>query len=395
MRILYDHQIFSYQNYGGISRYFANIIANLPKGVKADISIKFTNNEYVKKLKLVNDIEEPYKAIDKFITKKNFKGKASLFKVAKKLYPGKFIDSITCNRNYSIEIIKQQQFDVFHPTYYDDYFLEYLGEKPFVVTVHDMIHELYPEMFNDTQLAVRKARLIKSAAHIIAVSENTKRDIMNILDVPDSRISVIYHANALERVNGTHQENPGKYFLYVGGRSNYKNFMFFASAIQPILENSQNLSVICTGRGFNTRETDYLKSLGVYNRFISISTDDKELAILYSNAIALVFPSYYEGFGIPILEAFEMGCPVLLSNIGSLKEVAGDAAIYFDPKNMVSLRSAIINILNNHALRDSVKFKGYEKIKEFSWEKSALETARIYQEIIKYLRFSTNCTYNS
>lgn len=383
MNILFDHQIFSYQNYGGISRYFANIITNLPKNVKADISIKFTNNEYIKRLNLVGGIEKPFKGIDKFISKKNFKGKASLFKVVKKLYPGKFIDSNIYNRHYSIERIKQQQFDVFHPTYYDDYFLEYLGNKPFVITVHDMIHELYPEMLSDLQLSVRKARLIKSAAHIIAVSENTKKDIMEILDVPDSRISVIYHANALERVNSIHMENHGKYLLYVGGRANYKNFMFFASAIQPILENSQNLSVICTGRGFNTEETKYLKSLGIYNRFISISTDDKELAILYSEAIALVFPSYYEGFGIPILEAFEMGCPVLLSNIGSFKEVARDAAIYFDPKNMVSLRSVVTKILNNPSLRDFLISKGYERVKDFSWKVSALETTNIYHNILK------------
>ncbi len=120
-----------------------------------------------------------------------------MYQLAKKINPQKYVDAETLNRKLTIEYLKKQDFDIFLPTYYDDYFLKYIGNKPFVITIHDMTHELFPEFYSsvdELDFVKTKASLAKKAAHIIAVSENTKKDIIEILGIKENKISVIYHA---------------------------------------------------------------------------------------------------------------------------------------------------------------------------------------------------------
>ena len=113
-----------------------------------------------------------------------------------------------------------------------------------------------------------------------------------------------------------------------------------------------------------------------------VPADDKKLQSLYRNALAFVFPSIYEGFGMPILEAFSCGCPVILSDASCLPEVGGDAAVYFNPKDVVSMRNAVERVVSDEKLRNQMRERGYKQLEKFSWRKCAEETKKVYEKVI-------------
>jgi len=383
MKILYDHQIFTAQKYGGISRYFAQIISNLPENTQINIAIKYSNNEYLNNYHLVPKIEKLVYPIEKFLPGIEFRGKYRFFCLLNRFNPFKSIDPYIFNKNLSIELLKKQDFDIFHPTYYDDYFLDYIGNKPFVLTIHDMIHELYPEMLNNIDLSRKKALLAKAACHIIAVSENTKKDIIDILGIDERKISVVHHANSLQFSDAECTNLPNEYLLFVGDRGNYKNFLFFVRAVEPILKNRPTLKIICTGRDFSKHEIDTILDLGLEHHFLTKNVSDKELIMLYNYAKMLVFPSYYEGFGIPILEAFNAGCPVVLSDASCFREIAEDCALYFNPKDINDMRSVINIVMNDDLRKERLIEKSKLRAKDFSWSLSAKKTYQIYEKVLQ------------
>lgn len=390
MKILYDHQIFSAQKYGGISRYFAQIISNLPQDVQSKIALKNSNNEYLKDLKLLSPAEDAIFHFDKFMPRFNFKGKSYLFKIVNGINPFRSIDLdlSTLNKDFSIELLKNQDFDIFHPTYYDDYFLDYIGNKPFVLTIHDMIHELYPEMIKDNLTIQRKAKLASKASHIIAVSEKTKNDIIELLDIKEEKITVIYHASSIiKKSDSLINELPGNYLLFVGDRSIYKNFTFFVYAVKSLLQKRSDLKVICTGCNFSKQEQLLFKELNLENRFLNLYLRKEQFYEVFQKAQALIFPSYYEGFGIPIIEAFDAGCPVILSNSSCFPEIAGDAAIYFEPKNKTQMISAIEKILDDKEYREFLIVKGFERLHSFSWEISTQQTLEVYKNVLNQQKY--------
>lgn len=367
MKVLYDHQIYSIQKYGGISRYFVEIINNLPEDVRAEIGVRFSNNEYLQILQ--PSFLKAKNGIENLLIKTDFKGKARLV--------------YYLNQKFSIALLKQQNFDVFHPTYYDDYFLDYIGNKPFVLTIHDMISEIYPEMSKNNVVSAQKAKLAEKAAHIIAVSEKTKKDVIEILGVNGKKISVVYHASPFRknviRENFDFQQD---YILFVGERSYYKNFLFFIQAIKPLFDQRRNLTVLCTGRSFNQEEQEQIRLLGMEGRFKSVSVRENQLFNLYRNAKAFIFPSYYEGFGIPILEAFDAECPVVLSDSSCFPEIAGDGALYFDPKSSTQLVQSIERVLEDTDLRNSLIEKGRKRLESFSWSRAATQTIDVYRQVL-------------
>jgi len=383
VKILYDHQIFTTQKFGGISRYFTQIISNLPNNILPEISIEYSDNVYLKTLSEYNHLPGMNDNFNIFFFGISFRGKRRIYNLLRDINPDKYPDSWTANIQKSIYCLKKQDFDVFHPTYYDDYFLEYIGNKPFVLTIHDMIHELYPELLNDSSLSMRKKKLAEKAAYIIAVSENTKKDIINILNIPEEKITVVYHASPLLKNQVKIQRLPSKYFLFVGARNAYKNFAFFVYAIAPVLKEQRDIHVVCTGNKFNQDEIQIFKDLDVEANFTNVFVDEDEWFEIYNNAIALIFPSYYEGFGIPILEAFEASCPVLLSNSSCFFEIAQDAAVYFSPKNIKQLRKQIKAIIDNSILRQDLIYKGKSRVLDFTWQKSANQTSEIYNRVLK------------
>lgn len=391
MKILYDYQIFESQDFGGISRYFYELMCQFQNNsnIKWKLSIKYSDNQYIRKMPLMgNKIESKPLSYYKIIFRKlEFKGKTIFRKLKNKLFPGNKFHSV--NQNMSISQICKADFDIFHPTYYDTYFLKYIENKPFVITVFDMIHEIYPKQFSEKDFVSSwKKILVQKANKIIAISENTKNDLVKIFGVNKNKISVIYLANSLniEEQNPNNInicfEIPKKYILFVGTRTGYKNFYFFVRSVADLLLNDSELKLICTGNSFSTEEIKFFKNLGIKDKVLHFFASDTFLAHLYKNASVFIFPSLYEGFGVPVLEAFSCGCPVILSHISSLPEVGGDAVVYIDPKNTSSIQEAVSNVINNEKMRSELIKKGYKQVKKFSWEKMARETEQVYNEIL-------------
>jgi len=366
MKVLYDHQTFTLQTYGGISRYFYELYSRFNlSDQEATIPLMFSNNAYLN--------TQTSRKVKSYFPNNNF--------------PGKFRIQETLNRWSSSREIKGQKFDIFHPTYYDPYFLKSIGNKPFVVTFLDMIHEKfafqYKELADDKESLENKKLLLKNASKIIAISESTKNDIIEIYGVSGNNIDVIYLGNSILPEKGRQSRLiEGKYLLYVGNRSVYKNFSFYLESIADILI-SEKLLLVCAGGGmFNSDELEFINKLGLTNLVKFVGVNDHILKNLYSNAEAFVFPSIYEGFGIPVLEAFACQCPCLLSTGGSLSEIGGDSALYFSPDNANEIRSTLMDVLNDQALKTKMINLGTERLKLFSWDKTASQTLNLYKTLI-------------
>jgi glycosyltransferase involved in cell wall biosynthesis len=172
-----------------------------------------------------------------------------------------------------------------------------------------------------------------------------------------------------------------RYVLYVGERKGYKNFLPWLSAIRPIFNLDPNLRIVCTGSPFSASEIKLFNKWSISDRLVHIAANDAQMASLYRYALCFVFPSHYEGFGIPILEAFSNGCPVCLSNASSFPEVAGDAAMFFNPHDAQSMQDTLKEVLVSSALRKELSAKGFERSKEFSIERMVEQTCDVYRKL--------------
>lgn len=359
MNVLYDNQIFTWQRFGGISRYFVELIKNLDDDVRYELPLIFSDNQY-----LQTDHITSYR---RFLIRKEFKGKGRIVAAA---------NQFAFNR----ALCRGKQIDIVHPTYYDPKSVALIGSKPFVLTVYDMTHEMYPSLFASADLtAVNKKILCEKAAKIIAISHNTKRDLVKIYGVDPSKIEVIYLGQSFERNTDCTMELPARFVLFTGQRDGYKNFERFARAFARL----EDVDLICTGKSFDAAEAQLLQELGIANRVRSIFATDKQLAELYARASLFVFPSLYEGFGIPILEAFAAQCPIALSDRSSFPEIARDAGAYFDPTDVESIYQTMDTVLSNERLQNEMVAKGQVELEKFSWKKMAEQTCQVYKSLIK------------
>ena len=358
MKVIYDYQVILGQRYGGISRSYFELLQRFKsnKEIKPKVLCLFNNNAY-------------------FSQWKNHK-----------LY-SKIRGRYRLNKIRTIMHLKIDNYDIFHPTYYDPYFLKYNKGK-LVLTVYDMIHELMPECFpKDDKTAEYKELLIHKADRIIAISESTKRDILRLYpDIDEKKIAVIYIGSNFKASN-TKEENasfPTRYVLFVGNRRIYKNYDNFFESMIPILEDDKDLHLVCIGGGKFT-EQELAKQKKYEDRIHQMNVDDQTLCYAYSHALCFVFPSLYEGFGIPTLEAFACNCPVVLSNTSSMPEVGGDAAEYINPRDVNDMTQKIQKVLNNEDLRVRMIEKGRKQLKKFNWDKIAQQTLDCYKEVLNNL----------
>ena len=368
MKIVLDPQIFNSQRYGGISRYYTEVFSRLSTNNDILFPAYHVQNIYFNESNLVTPRQKTYLFYIKVLTK------IRLRRIEK-----------TSKKNFAIfkNTVLKQQFDLFVPTYYDSYFLDYIGSKPFVLTVYDMIHELFPEFFiNDKMVVPNKKYLMEIATRIIAVSENTKKDIIKIYPhIDSSKIDVVYHGCSIEINKVKSEILPEKYILFVGTRAIYKNFIFLVQSITTLLKNDKDLHLICAGGGdFNSVEKELILELGLESQISQKYFNEDELGYFYNRAICFVFPSMYEGFGIPVLESMTCGCPVVLGKHSSFPEVAGDAGVYFDINSAHDLKDKISSIVQNESLRNEFSLKGLEQAKKFSWEKAASECLAVYKK---------------
>lgn len=361
MRILYDHQAYTIQEYGGISRYFYELTHQLRIGSNIEIlnSLFLSNNVYIKENGAIKSTP--------FLKGIKFWKKTQIM-----LWINELKSSVAFN---------DDKFDIFHPTYYDTYYLKLKSKKPIVITFHDLIHEKF--MQYDLQTLANKKRVLNRADAIITISQNSKNDLMEYYRIPEKRINVISLASSFFSNENTEKIIKDNYILYVGGRNQYKNFNFFVKSIASLLLKSPDLNLYCAGGGSFTKEENILlHELRISKKVKQYSVSDDGLKQFYSGALAFLFPSIYEGFGIPLLEAMNCGCPIGASHTSSLSEVAGDAAFYFDPYDHNSILSATETLVNNQGIQSTLKRNGYKRAKEFSWAKTAELTARVYQGLL-------------
>lgn len=364
MRILYDYQAFL-QDFGGISRYFYELIQNLDEdgSTVCQLPPMLSNNEYIRGAKFFRHLA--------FFEGKRFRGK------------GRIMSSI--NGFLSTKSLARGNFDVFHPTYYNPYFLDEIGTKPYVLTVYDMIHEIFPQFFSGSTIREWKKVLVEKATKIVAISHSTKKDLVEILNVPPDKIEVIWLGSSIHinHEGVTIARLPERYLLYVGKRGDQKNYLFFVRSLSEIIRADRSLWLVCAGGGgFNEAEKELHAELGIATQVVNVSADNLHLGSLYKHALAFVFPSLYEGFGIPILEAFDSMCPVICSDTSSLPEVGGDAALYFSPNNEDSIRNAVSSVLQSRELSRELVEKGSMRLRKFSWAETAKKTASVYRNII-------------
>lgn len=371
------------QYFGGVSKCFCELISNLPEDVQTKIAIKQSNNVHLKEYGLVDNLAPATFDELKFSKLLPIPGRHKLYTALNAI--GLCRGAEYYNRKVSIEALKSQNFDVFHPTFFESYFLKYIGNKPWVITVHDMMPELFPQYYRrrDRQILFKKKHL-KEASAIVAVSETTKKDIVRLLGISPDKIDVIYHGGPEpENIN----EKPlikEPYFLYVGVRDAYKNFEQTVIDFSEFHKGHRETKLVCTGKGFTKEEIESFKKNGIENAIIHIKATDSQLKNLYANAIAFIYPSLYEGFGMPILEAYAYGCPVMLNDIEVFHEVAGNAAVFFKSKNGNSdLTQKMENLYNLPAeSKQKMVADGYERLSKFSWKKSALQLADLYKSLI-------------
>jgi len=284
--------------------------------------------------------------------------------------------------------------DVFHGT---NYCIPLWAPCPTVVTVHDL--SLFTQSATHEDANVERGRrrmpiMARRASAVIAPSEWTRKEIIEYLDVREDRIRVIFEAarESMRPVSADeaapvleHHSIDFPYILFVGTIEPRKNLLTLIEAYDELLRTSTERPhlVICGGRGWLDSEV-FKRARDLHIRDMIHFTgyvDDDDLPALYSSAQAFVYPSLYEGFGLPPLEAMACGTPVITSNASSLPEVVGKAGLTFDPRDAKSLARNLSNVLTDVSLRAHMRISGIEQSQRFSWARAANETQVVYDEV--------------
>lgn len=371
MKIILEPQIFNDQEFGGISRYYSEIYKGLKnnKEVKFTLPLLYTENLHIKDV--VNSEMPPFK---RFLIKNNIFKRKVLRRLKRN------------NLEYTKKILEKGDYDLVIPTYYNTYFLDYIGNKPFVLTVYDMIHEIFPQYFDEKDdTSVRKKILIEKATRIIAVSQNTKKDILRFFPtIDENKIDVIYHGHSQLDANKECENLPKRYLLYIGNRHHYKNFHFFLKAVSTLLKEDETLyAFFAGGYPFRKEEQKMIDDLGISEKVIQYKFNDDELNSIYKNALCFVFPSEYEGFGIPVLESMANRCPIILPKHSSFPEVAGEAGIFYELNNPDDLVAKIKQTITDKNFRDKHIELGIKQVAKFSWKEASLQCLETYKKAIQ------------
>ncbi len=360
MKILYDYEIFYLQKYGGISNYYYQLSKELiKKSIELKIICPLHKNSYISAL-----------------PSSNFNG------VNVNLLPhqfNRFIGKI--NLIYTKKFIKNYKPDIIHTTYYSQNNLN--GKK--VCTVYDLINEKFRKYFKNSEyISELKKKTIDNCEHIICISENTKKDLIDIFKVPEKKISVTLLASSFTNKEINNNKKFKNCLLFVGSRKGYKNSegLLKAFSISKYLRNNFKI-IFYGGEKVEKEDIDLIKkhNLGLEN-ILFLNDKSFKLSYMYSNVEALIYPSLYEGFGIPILEAMNFGCPVIPSHAGSLREVGGEGITYFDPTNPDNMAYVLEKVLSSKDDLNKLISYGFNRVKYFSWSNCAEKTLNIYKNLL-------------
>ncbi len=355
---MFNHSIFEKQKYGGISRYFVNLVQSFSKDkeIKPLIVCPIYKNLYL------NNTSSNLKKGFFFEKKIPFTGK--LIKLINYYGSNKYYDELKPH--------------IYHQTYYE--ITNSRIKCPKFITVYDLYHEIYNK---DNNFRPKKDSL-NNADHIMCISNSTKEDLINLYSINPEKITVSHLGCDHVRINSKNQENYVPFLLFVGSRKQYKNFDFFLKSISLSKKILNDFEIIFYGGGnFEKEEIRLINELKIsFKKIKNIQGDDDQLYHLYNRASALVFPSAHEGFGLPIVEAMKAKCPVICSNIPVFREVAGDAAEFFDLKEPRNLLDAVQNVVYSESKRKELVNNGNKRIELFSWNKCADTTKYAYKKFI-------------
>lgn len=363
MKVLYDGSICLNSYAGGVSRYFNNLIERLPNDF--DPTLTLCTREH---------LLDPYHPHLKtyYFQRYGFR-------------PGRI--AYWLEKKYFNAVMAFNQFEVIHPTYYHLLTRRPMSDcrVPIVLTVWDMIHEHFADQIDIYGLnAEAKRQAITAAQAIICISENTKNDLLERYPSVADRTWVTPLAADID-ISMAHGPEPvpeRPYLLYVGKRGTYKNFSILLDAFARIVSCYPDLILCLVGSLLESEEVKHIIDLGLHERVICLGyLPDQHLAKLYRCSLAFVYPSLYEGFGIPLLEAMACGTPVIASEVSSLPEVVGEAGLLFDPTSIDDLIDRIKFLIDNSTARDQLIVKGFEQAKQFSWEKTTKQTVDIYEQV--------------
>ncbi len=380
MKIIIDGSIYSSAPSGGIYRYFNELIPRL--SAFPDTEVKIFTQKQSAEIPIGNHIE---------ITRDNLPTGSWLPEGSLK----RFLRSH--KRNLQSYILQKKfsglKDSVFHSSYYTPSPWSSIAQ---VVTIHDMISEIFTETYNLAHVrALResKAKCLKTASRVIAISEQTKKDLQKVYNIPASHIDVIYHGvdfDYFSRVQSPIRQKEilekhslnRPYFLFVGGRLHHKNFKGLLKAFAHS-KISNDFVLAVAGTPWNEEELSLINSLGVASKLIWMPTlEENELSTVYQKAQALALPSYYEGFGLPLIEAMAAGCPVLASNSGPFPELSQDAALLFNPFNENKIEQAMEAIVKPTTRTELIE-AGKKRAKVFSWDLSAQQHFESYSKALK------------
>lgn len=379
MRVIFDHQIFSCQSHGGISRSHCLQALHLDglEGAQCYIAAPAHRNLHLRAL--------PKRLV--------LGGK--YLQHSKDSVDTKWL--LEENRQRSSQLLQDMQPDVLHETYYTG-LPPISGPWRVIITIHDMTHEQHPgHCHPNDRTAQHKAMAVQHAHGIICPSEYTRSQILAHYAVSPRKVLTVPNGCALlsdSQAQGPSTEDAlalppalrsgAPFLLFVGHRSGFKNFNTLARA----LSGSRHLDdfyLLCIGGGaFAAQERALLNEIGLSGRVFSLPVcSDERLASLYRQAKALVYPSFCEGFGMPLVEAMLHDCSVLCARTTALPEVAGDAAAFFDPWSEQDIRQTLENVLLDEEALQNLRKAGRKRALLFSAERFARNTLSAYQALLK------------
>lgn len=294
-------------------------------------------------------------------------------------------------------LLDQHNFDLVHFPHFN---VPLLYRKPFVVTIHDLIIMHFPTKRATTLGPVKYAlkqfgyrrvinHAVKDSSHVITVSEFSKKDITKHFAITENSVSVTYQSTFENEGNVAPFENlskkfniPQPFFLYVGNVYPHKNIERGLKAFKAFQKNNPEVHFVLVGKEdyFFKRTKEFVKDMGIPNVIFTGFVDDEELNGLYASAEIYFFPSLYEGFGLPPLEAMSHGLPVVSSNKTCMPEILGEAAEYFDPEDVDNIAENLERVYADRDLQKNMSENSLKQVQKYSWEQCAKETLEVYKK---------------
>jgi glycosyltransferase involved in cell wall biosynthesis len=369
MRVAFDHQAFCRRPYTGISRYVVQLTqalaaASIDAHIFAPLHINAFLDQAPRTLVHGKRVPRPAPPLRPLLRR--------------------------VNQALSRRSIRHFAPDLVHETYYQRGSTA-PANVPVVLTVHDLIHERFPDEFPAyDQLPPARRRALGRAAGVICISRRTRDDLLAHYAVPAERVSVVHHgvappfslSSAAEaEVAAAVRDTP--FLLYVGQRGGYKNFAALLAAYAGSTALRSSVRLLCVGGdALSASEQARLRALGIADRVTRLGGSDAMLGAAYRRAVALVYPSRYEGFGMPLLEAMIHGCPVAASRGGALPEILGGAGVSFDPDDIDEQRQTLEDLVASADVRERLRARGLARAQAFSWQRCARETLAVYRSLV-------------